>query len=738
MIKPREYNLKFKLLIISILLPTFVLSLCSAAPEEPAKSTTQSITPIDRYALVTRHNPVVRKPDPFCPLSVGNGEFAFTADITGLQTFPDFYAKGMPLATQSQWGWHTLPNPAGYNVKNFPLTYFESHGRKVGCLYSRVKGREAEVRWLRANPHRLDLGRVGLQLRTSSGKQIIPEQLTDIRQTLDLWTGIITSSFNAEGHKVNVQTTCHPTEDAIAVRITSDLIRTGQLKLVLHFPYGVGSLGRQFQDWSKKTADWDHPDNHETLMRSTAPNRFDFERKLDNDTYSAALLCSPAAAISQPQKHKFIFAPEIETDRLEFVCAFSPKPIGRSVPSVSETEAASRDHWKRFWSQGGAIDLAASKDPRAHELERRIVLSQYLTAIQCAGSLPPQESGLTHNSWHGKFHLEMHWWHAVHFALWGRIHLLEKSLPFYKKILPNAQARAKREGYTGARWEKCMGPDAVQMPSYVEPFLIWQQGHPIYYAELCYRAHADRETLENYKDIVFESAEFMASFAAWDQDRRRYVLGPPVVPASENYLNEKANGLNPAYGLAYWHFGLEVARKWRQRLGLPPNREWDRVLENLSPLPARDGLYVELESVPDSFMHRSGHPSFVAPLGVLPGDMADREIMRRTLRKVMETWNWDTTWGWDFSMLAMTAARLGEGELAIDALMKDARGNRWLPNGHCYQFEDLPAYLPANGGLLATVAMMAAGWDGATDKHTPGFPNDGNWTVRWEGLKPMP
>jgi len=34
------------------------------------------------------------------------------------------------------------------------------------------------------------------------------------------------------------------------------------------------------------------------------------------------------------------------------------------------------------------------------------------------------------------------------------------------------------------------------------------------------------------------------------------------------------------------------------------------------------------------------------------------------------------------------------------------------------------------------VAMMAAGWDGAPDKNAPGFPDDGSWTVRLEGLKP--
>jgi hypothetical protein len=31
--------------------------------------------------------------------------------------------------------------------------------------------------------------------------------------------------------------------------------------------------------------------------------------------------------------------------------------------------------------------------------------------------------------------------------------------------------------------------------------------------------------------------------------------------------------------------------------------------------------------------------------------------------------------------------------------------------------------------------MMAAGWDGAPDKNAPGFPSDGSWIVKWEGLK---
>ena len=702
----------------------------------PAK---EKSAPIDRQVLVTRHNPVVRKPDCLLPLSVGNGEFAFTVDVTGLQTFEDYYSHGMPLATQAQWGWHSMPNPAGYSVERFPLTYYDSCGRRVGLLWDGVEGRAEEVRWLRANPHKLHLGRMGFVLRSSDGRDVYLEQLSGIKQKLDLWTGTIESRFEIEGKSVSVRTCCHPQLDLIALHVESDLVGSGRLEVELHFPYGVGHYDRTFQSWSKRTADWTRPDSHQTRLIAGNSGRFDFERTLNGDRYYVAVASDPSAEQVQPAKHRFVLSAPSGSRTFDLVAAFSPKPIPPRLPTVEQTLSASRQHWERFWTTGGAVELAESANPQARELERRIVLSQYLTAIQCAGSIPPQESGLTHNSWHGKYHLEMHWWHAAHFGLWGRIELLERSLPFYKNaLLPKSRELAASQGYEGARWIKCAGPECRQMPGYVEPFLIWQQGHPIYYAELCYRAKPTRETLEAYQGIVFESAKFMASFACWDETGGRFVLGPPVAAASEYYLENIRDGRNQAYSLAYWDFGLAIAQQWRQRLGLAREPKWDHVRRHLSPLPVKGGLYVEFESVPESFTLRKGHQSFLAPLGVLPGGMVDTETMRRTLKKVMTTWDWDSTWGWDFPMIAMTAARLGEGKLAIEALLKQARGNRWLANGHCYQFADLPADLAANGGLLMAVAMMAAGWDGCPDRNAPGFPQDGSWTVRWEGLKPMP
>ena len=88
--------------------------------------------PIDRRTLVSRHNPVLRGFAPASPLSVGNGEFAFTADVTGLQTCPDLYEATVPLCAQSQWGWHSFPRADSLTADDLALTPFDTFGRAVG------------------------------------------------------------------------------------------------------------------------------------------------------------------------------------------------------------------------------------------------------------------------------------------------------------------------------------------------------------------------------------------------------------------------------------------------------------------------------------------------------------------------------------------------------------------------------------------------------------------------------
>jgi hypothetical protein len=685
--------------------------------------------PIDRHALVTRHQPVFRTLDVESPLSVGNGRFAFTVDATGLQTFAAAYDSTIPLCTMSEWGWHTAPNPSGWNIDTFHHTEFDSHARRVG--YADVPGDGTpESNYLRENPHRLHLGRIGFRRTRADGRPAVPTDLTDVRQTLDLWNGVIVSHFRLDGQPVDVQTLCHPTHDLVAVRVVSPLVSQGRLGIEWQFPYGSSGT---------TAADWDHPAAHTTTLARPAPNQAAFDRQLDGDRYHAVAQWSPAATLNREAPHQFVLTPSDGSGTLELVCAFSPDAISGKLPSFADSLATARDHWHRFWSTGGAIDLSGSTDPRWRELERRIVLSQYLTAIQSAGRYPPAETGLTLNSWYGKFHLEMHWWHAVHFALWNRLDLFERSLGYYQAILPRAQATARRQGYDGARWPKMTDPSGAESPSSVGPFLIWQQPHPIYYAELCYRAHGDRATLEKYREVVFETARFMASYATWDEATGRYVLGPVLQCAQERFPKDAT--LNPTFELTYWRWGLETAQRWRERLGLPRDKHWDDVLAHLARPPVVDGKYAFTETTPDSYTHprwNDDHPAVLAALGVLPGPGIDRPTMRRTLYWVRDRWNWPTTWGWDYPMVAMCAARLGEPELAVDALLLDTPKNVYRANGHNHQRPGLTVYLPGNGGLLTAVAMMAAGWDGAPKKHAPGFPDDGTWQVRYENLRPMP
>jgi hypothetical protein len=668
----------------------------------------------------------VRIFDSFSALSVGNGGFAFTADATGLQTFADEYRE-IPLATQAEWGWHSYPNPKGYRLED-ALVLYDTHGRQVS--YASAQDTPAG-KWLRENPHKLSLARIGFVLSRNDGSPAKATDLTDVYQRLDLWSGTLESRFTLEGHRVRVLTWAHPARDLIAVRVESASMDPAWLSIRVAFPYGGATH-------TGDPADWSHGDLHRTEITERDRTSVTWHRTLDADAYCARAAWTEGGVLNPLGPHEFRVEPAKGSTILECVFAFSPRRDPAVLPMAAATQLASATHWQRFWSDGGTLDLSGSTDPRAAELERRIVLSEYLTAIQCAGTMPPQETGETFNSWFGKAHLEMHWWHAAHFALWNRSALLERSLPWYQQILPEARANANRQGYRGARWPKMVGPQGHDSPSGIGVFLIWQQPHPIYLAELVYRARPSRRVLELYREMVFASAAFMESFAAWDAPRRRYVLGPPLIPAQESH--PPATTFNSTFELAYWAFGLETAQRWRVRLGLAREPAWDCVLRSLSPLPMREGLYVNAESAPQTFTderQRRDHPTLLGAYGFIASSRVDREAMRRTLKRVFETWQWPDTWGWDYPLVAMTAARLGEPALAIDALMMDTPKNRYHPNGHNYQRPGLTIYLPGNGGLLSAVAMMAAGWDGAPAQHAPGFPRTG-WTVRAEGLRGLP
>lgn len=698
---------------------------------------------IDRKALVGRHNIHLSAPDSRNPLSVGNGDFAYTADITGMQTFRTFHDPGtaeaegrlaVNTATMSTWGWHEMPNPEGYVLQDAMTSYQTSRGPVdypdkfdiQTLLGGEVTEEFRAGTWLHVNPQRIDLGRIGLILRRRPGAEAEtdPAVLTDAAQQLDLWTGTITSRFRYQGELIEVTTAAHPGASTVAFRIASPLLTDGRLAVQVQFPYASNSF--------YETSDWTANDRHRTTV-DTQPDRAVVHRVLDATEYAVHLTWNAGTLTSDLPAHRLELAAASAT--LDLVAGFAPADASGNpeVPTVTVDEvfAASHASWQAFWTEGAALDLSESSDPRAAELERRIVLSQYLTAVNCSGSQPPQETGLVTNSWQGKFHLEMHWWHAAHFASWGRPQLLERSLGWYQEILESARETAQRQHYAGARWPKQVGPDGRESPTDIGSLLIWQQPHPIYFAELLRCADPDGGAVTRYARVVEETARFMASFVERRPDG--FHLPAPIMPAQEFY--DARTTEDPTFELAYWAYALRVAQQWRTYNGLEPSAEWEEIITGLTAPHIENGQYSAIATPP--YTRRDDHPAMVLALGFVPQTaIIDAGTMRATLDGVLRDWDWQSTWGWDYPAMALAATRAGDPDLAINCLLMDAPKNTYLANGHNPQMGNmLPIYLPGNGGLLAAVSLMAAGWDGSDC--TPGFPDEG-WTVRHENFIPWP
>lgn len=688
---------------------------------------------INRQALVQRHSVVNKAMDTLASLTVGNGSFAFTVDATGLQSFPDMYVKGVPLGTESEWGWHSFPNTKNYKEEEGLKTY-HLNGRDVKYMvqWNSPEQNKNASNYFRQNLHRLQLANIGLEITKSDGTLYKPEDIKNIRQTLNMWTGEIHSNFSVENIPVEVITYCHQQMDAIGVKINSPLLEKGKIKVRIRLPYPTGA-------WSDMGNNFTNDDKHHSSLNESSHNSATITHELDTTAYTANLQWSGRASISKKQEHYFILSP-YGASGFAFSCLFLPATsIKASGVSFAQIQNNSVQQWKQFWQKGGVVDFSGSTDERATELERRIVLSQYITKVNCGGGNPPQETGLTYNSWFGKPHMEMHWWHAVDFALWGHIDILEKQLNWYNRAATTAKAIAQRQGYDGIRWQKMTDNDGREVPSSIGAFLIWQQPHYIYFTELVYRQKQNLQILNKYKDLVFATADFMASFARYDSAKHKYVLGKGVIAAQERFKAEET--FNPTYELVYWHWALQTAQQWRERLHLPRNKKWDAVIKDLSPLPLQDAKYLFTESATDSYTNpefKTDHPSVFGALGMLPQTpLLDTTIMQNTFNWIWNNWSWNDTWGWDFPMTAMTATRLNNPEKAIEALLMPITTNTYLPNGHNYQDGRLTIYLPGNGGLLTAIAMMCAGYDNAATT-LPGIPHNGKWKVRWEGLKKMP
>jgi hypothetical protein len=499
-----------------------VRDLKAAQAQEPNAASIR----IDRHALVTRHN--IEWSDAADQIPLGNGEFCFNVDATGLQTFGG--------NSMSHWGWHSFPLPEGWTPDRVPPTGTFQNGRNTGGD-NFPAGTDAIRTWMFDNPHIMNLGR--LRLMGPEGRVLVRGDITGLKRTLDLWTGVQTSHYQIAGQEVNVETCVHPSLDLVAVCIESPLVASGELVVALDFAYPSLDNSAWVGDFTRTTG-------HATTVAGQGERRIDLTRQVDAVGYHAALAVAQGCSISVPGpavaakklviKHAEYGAGDqwadvtakvaagVKADRirevvnfktmdadpapgtakglkviytldgqeskaevpdnqtlclptaavnaytvsargtnvLAFVCAFSTTPLPSILPSCAETKAACAARWERHWTTGGAIDLSGSKDVRWRELERRIVLSQYLMAAMSAGSWPSSENGLMGiDPWRGQFHMEMVWWHLAHYALWDRWPMANDALRCYERFTPAARELAEQLGYKGLKWQKSVAAGRV-------------------------------------------------------------------------------------------------------------------------------------------------------------------------------------------------------------------------------------------------------------------------------------
>lgn len=159
------------------------------------------------------------------------------------------------------------------------------------------------------------------------------------------------------------------------------------------------------------------------------------------------------------------------------------------------------------------------------------------------------------------------------------------------------------QGYHGARWGKMTDLTGRSAPGEINSLLIWQQPHPMYFAEIQYRMYPNETTLRAWDEILAATADFMSSFAWYNDSTGVYDLGPPMYPVSETG-NPNAT-VNPTFELAYWRFGLDIAIRWKERQGEVAPEVWSTVRDRLAPLPVVNGTYPVYEGISNMWIDNS-------------------------------------------------------------------------------------------------------------------------------------
>lgn len=569
------------------------------------------------------------------PVTIGNGDFAITLDQTGTQSLYEIY-KDIPLSTMSNKNWFYK------DKKDIKPSYVDG---KAYMLFN--LDNDPNYQTNRQYPFKYSFMQI---LLYDNDKLIDINNIKDVKQELDLYKGIVTSSFNYK-EKINKTTSfIYQDHDEFNFKLQSY-----NLNLALKFNYPS------------------YPKNGYRL--DILPNVLVKEDRItllydDKNSLSFKLKSSSKYQIVE---NTLIF----DDNNVSFSLALDEIKEGKLLDE--------------FWKCDNGIIIDNE------ELVKKMVLSKYLLHVNSTGIYPPQESGLTYNCWNSKFHLEMHLIHSLWNIYNNHVGDLVKSFDYYLSIMPSSLKRASLNGYKGLRFPKMTGPDGEDSPSNIGPLLIWQAPHILFMLQEIYYLYNKENIIKKYEPLISGTIDFMISFLTLKDSK--YQMLDPLLEACESIPLDRCQ--NPSFELEYWRYTLERQAKIDTVLYGHQRYDYLDITSKIITPKEDDGIYLKTYGVIDKYDLYKDHPTEGFLMSFFKSKIVDKEKMVKTIDYILKNMDLSSYWGWDLLFLGLSLLNCGEIEKSIEVTQLNTINNQYLYNGYnTSPRDDLKAYLPGNGAFL--------------------------------------
>lgn len=569
------------------------------------------------------------------PVTIGNGDFAITLDQTGTQSLYETY-KDIPLSTMSNKNWFYK------DKKNIKPSYVDG---KAYMLFNLDNDPNYQIN--RQYPFKYSFMQI---LLYDNDKLIDINNIKDVKQELDLYKGIVTSSFNYK-EKINKTISfIYQDHDEFNFKLQSD-----NLNLALKFNYPSYTKNGYRLDILPNVL---VKEDRITLLYD------------DKNSLSFKLKSSSNYQIVE---NTLIF----DDNNVSFSLALDEIKEGKLLDE--------------FWKCDNGIIIDNE------ELVKKMVLSKYLLHVNSTGIYPPQESGLTYNCWNSKFHLEMHLIHSLWNIYNNHVGDLVKSFDYYLSIMPSSLKRASLNGYKGLRFPKMTGPDGEDSPSNIGPLLIWQAPHILFMLQEIYYLYNKENIIKKYEPLISGTIDFMISFLTLKDSK--YQMLDHLLEACESIPLDRCQ--NPSFELEYWRYTLERQPKIDTVLYGHQRYDYLDITSKIITPKEDDGIYLKTYGVIDKYDLYKDHPTEGFLMSFFKSKIVDKEKMVKTIDYILKNMDLSSYWGWDFPFLGLSLLNCGEIEKSIEVTQLNTINNQYLYNGYnTSPRDDLKAYLPGNGAFL--------------------------------------